>query len=234
MKLWWLHGRRGGGEWARPWTLIIAICLLVGSDVVLLALWLSGTALSPGATGAIAGAIVSGVVAVGLSGLGVIERREMRREEHLLRALDYFTGKTQRRSVGISVVEGLARSAPELHPVIVPTLVNQGIYLVSKIPDKRTDKRGSNTTNEPRVDAGDESDGDDDRGHGLTDHEKDNLDRIVTLLSDFANVDRRFRDRSLQLVRRIREKETTMAKDSSGKRDADLRNWIARLEGDKE
>lgn len=60
------------------------------------------------------------------------ERARSRHEEHVLRALDYFTGQTQRRNVGIAIVEGYWHATPSLHGVLVPLLVNQAIYLLEQ------------------------------------------------------------------------------------------------------
>jgi hypothetical protein len=93
-------------------------------------------------------ALVPGVVSVVVSGFSHLsqiraaserdelrtreleERKDVRVEELVLRSLEYFTGKTQRRSVGIAVVEGAWRDAPHLHKVFVPLLANQALYLL--------------------------------------------------------------------------------------------------------
>lgn len=60
------------------------------------------------------------------------ERTRSRHEEHVIRALDYFTGHTQRRNVGIAIVEGYWHTAPDLRGVLVPLLVNQAVYLLEE------------------------------------------------------------------------------------------------------
>ena len=56
--------------------------------------------------------------------------REGRLEEHLYDALKWFEGETQKRSVGLSVIEGnWANTA--LHPTWRGVLVNQAVYLLA-------------------------------------------------------------------------------------------------------
>ncbi|MCW2849738.1 MAG: hypothetical protein JWR90_3712 [Marmoricola sp.] len=64
------------------------------------------------------------------------ERGEQRYEDIVLRSLEYFTGGTQRRSVGVAVVEGAWDNAPNLRPIFVPLLVNQAIYLLEESKQK--------------------------------------------------------------------------------------------------
>jgi hypothetical protein len=95
-------------------------------------------------------ALVPGVISVVVSGFGHLnqlraaaerenaraseldERAGIRREELVLKSLEYFTGKTQRRSVGIAIVEGAWGTAPDLQKVFVPLLVNQAVYLLDE------------------------------------------------------------------------------------------------------
>ena len=120
--------------------------------------------------GAVLAAAVTGIISVTIATLGFLngrderddrervrtedynERREIRREEVVLRALEYFTGKTQRRNVGISIVEFHWDATPRLRGVFVPLLVNQAVYLLEQ----------SDQTSER--------------------HEADNLRRIMVLL----------------------------------------------------
>jgi hypothetical protein len=60
------------------------------------------------------------------------ERINTRQEENVLRALEYFTGQTQRRNVGIAIVEGYWHTTPHLRGILVPLLVNQAVYLLEQ------------------------------------------------------------------------------------------------------
>jgi hypothetical protein len=100
--------------------------------------------------GALAGAAVAGLASLGVGVLGYVERRRALEEAERIRDLDYaeraheritsnvfsalshFAGKTQDRSIGIAVVEGSWAEVPEFHPVLVPLLANQVIYLLSE------------------------------------------------------------------------------------------------------
>ncbi|MGW3959268.1 hypothetical protein ACWED2_05565 [Amycolatopsis sp. NPDC005003] len=58
------------------------------------------------------------------------ERTQTRQEENIFHALEYFTGRTQRRNVGISIIEGYWHDIPRLRGILIPLLVNQGKYLL--------------------------------------------------------------------------------------------------------
>ncbi|MDR7255111.1 hypothetical protein J2X46_004113 [Nocardioides sp. BE266] len=60
------------------------------------------------------------------------ERGEQRYEDIVLKSLEYFTGGTQRRSVGVAVVEGAWNNAPNLRPIFVSLLASQAIYLLDE------------------------------------------------------------------------------------------------------
>lgn len=84
-------------------------------------------------------AFVTGGVSVVVTSIGHLnqlraadEREAARYEENVIRALDYFTHGSQRRNVGISVVEGAWDRALQLRPVLVPLLLNQGVYLLDE------------------------------------------------------------------------------------------------------
>ena len=116
-------------------------------------------------------ALVPGVISVVVAGFGHLnqlraaaereharesdleERRDARLNELVVKSLEYFTGKTQRRSVGIAIVEGAWEEAPDLHRVFVPLLVNQAVYLLNE------------------------------SGQTHSTHETDNLKRIMALLT---------------------------------------------------
>ena len=62
--------------------------------------------------------------------IGYLERRQGREEERLAETLEYFVGGSQRRSVGIALIEGLWANKPRHHAVIVPLIANQIVYLL--------------------------------------------------------------------------------------------------------
>jgi hypothetical protein len=51
---------------------------------------------------------------------------------HVLDSLHWFEGKTQRRSIGISIVEGNWQRFPELWSTWTAVLANQAVYLLSE------------------------------------------------------------------------------------------------------
>jgi hypothetical protein len=109
-------------------------------------------------------ALVPGVITVVVSGFGHLnqlraasereharetdlrEREEVRFEELVLKSLEYFTGKTQRRSVGIAIVEGAWAQAPDLHRMFVPLLANQAVYLLNESGQTRSSHETDNLT----------------------------------------------------------------------------------------
>lgn len=70
------------------------------------------------------------IVAVVTLVLGFVERRSAREEDSLARTLDYFDGGSQRRSIGISLIEGIWLSKPQHHRILVPLVSNQIVYLL--------------------------------------------------------------------------------------------------------
>ena len=150
----------------------MGVVLLLVSNVIFFILWITGAHPPAGTIGAVAGAAVSGVVAVALAVVASIDRQRDRQErervmteEHLVHSFQYFTGGSggqQKRSVGISAVEGFSKEVPRLRGVFVPLLVNQVIYVLTKIPEG------------PRDEA-------------LDNHEKDNLERMIDLLNQFRS-----------------------------------------------
>jgi hypothetical protein len=61
---------------------------------------------------------------------GYRERKQAREEERLAQTLGYFDGGSQRRSIGIALIEGLWVNNPRHHDVIVPLVANQIVYLL--------------------------------------------------------------------------------------------------------
>lgn len=62
--------------------------------------------------------------------LGFLERQKKHKDDILLKATEYFTGGTQKRSIGISLIEGMIKSNQKYYDVIVPLLSNQFVYLL--------------------------------------------------------------------------------------------------------
>jgi hypothetical protein len=58
------------------------------------------------------------------------ERQVTRKEEELFKALSWFEGHTQKRNIGIAIVEGLWAELPDYHKTLIPLLANQAIYLL--------------------------------------------------------------------------------------------------------
>ena len=87
-----------------------------------------------------AGIIVGTAIAGGMTWLQARrearERERTRREQNLLAAFQYFTGRTQARSVGLSIIEASWRDTPQSLPMFIPLLVNQAIYLVTQSKEK--------------------------------------------------------------------------------------------------
>lgn len=70
------------------------------------------------------------LVAVVLAFCGYLERRAAQRADLLLKTVAYFDGGTQKRSIGISLVEGLLRKDARHREVLIPLLNNQFVYLL--------------------------------------------------------------------------------------------------------
>ena len=61
-----------------------------------------------------------------------LAEQDRRREDFLYSALRHFGGKSQERSIGISIVDGLWDTTPKLHVVYIPLLINQAVFLLSE------------------------------------------------------------------------------------------------------
>lgn len=90
--------------------------------------------------------------------LGHLERKCVRRDQHIFEALQWFGGGTQKRNIGISIVEGHWEEVSHLGRVLVTLLVNQAIYLLTHSKE------------------------------GASSHEYNNLQRIMRLLLDSVNL----------------------------------------------
>ena len=70
------------------------------------------------------------LVAVFVAWLGYAERRASQQADLLLKTVAHFEGGTQKRSIGIALVEGLLGKRAEHKGVLVPLLTNQFVYLL--------------------------------------------------------------------------------------------------------
>ena len=70
------------------------------------------------------------IVAVLTVWIGYQERTKAREQERLQQTLQYFTGGTQKRSVGIALIEGVWRHKPQYLDILLPVIANQFVYLL--------------------------------------------------------------------------------------------------------
>jgi hypothetical protein len=70
------------------------------------------------------------LVAAGTLVTGYLERKSAREQDRLGKTLDYFDGGSQRRSIGISMLEGVWLNNRRYHSVLVPLVANQIVYLL--------------------------------------------------------------------------------------------------------
>ena len=89
----------------------------------------------------IVAALVTAGAALGAVATSTWEARKRQRDDYLLSALDFLTGKTQRRSAGIAIAQGFHRKAKRLRPALVPHLVNQLLYLQTVQQEKNAATR---------------------------------------------------------------------------------------------
>jgi hypothetical protein len=75
--------------------------------------------------------------------LGYRERLATRKEDQLFKALSWFEGKTQRRSIGVAVVEGLWQEVPDYRKTLIPLLANQAIYLLAESDSSTAHERNN-------------------------------------------------------------------------------------------
>lgn len=62
--------------------------------------------------------------------LNYFEKKRISNNDLLLQAVDYFDGGTQKRSIGISLFEGLIKEKKNYSNVLIPLLTNQIVYLL--------------------------------------------------------------------------------------------------------
>ncbi len=72
----------------------------------------------------------SASVAIVLAVIAGAERYRQEKQNTLLRALEYLTGGSQKRSVGIALIEGLWYKKHPYYRAILPALTNQAVYLL--------------------------------------------------------------------------------------------------------
>lgn len=70
------------------------------------------------------------IVAVVLAITNYLDRVRERQHNLFLNALSYLTGGSQKRSVGIAIIEGLWESSEKFRHELIPALTNQAIYLL--------------------------------------------------------------------------------------------------------
>src|SRR5258708_5141214 len=70
------------------------------------------------------------VVAILQATLAFFERKKEKNDGILLKTVEYFTGGSQKRSVGISLIEGLIKEKRTYHEIVAPLLANQFVYLL--------------------------------------------------------------------------------------------------------
>ena len=107
--------------------------------------------------------------------LNYFEKKRISNNELLLQAVDYFEGGTQKRSIGISLIEGLIKEKKDYSNVLIPLLTNQLVYLLLQ------------GTNENRL------------------HEERNLIRIFNLLEELLINDkvRKNRFHNIEIIEAI-------------------------------
>lgn len=72
----------------------------------------------------------SASVAIVLAVIAAAERYRQEKQNTLIRALEYLTGGSQKRSVGIALIEGLWHKKHPYYRAVLPALTNQAVYLL--------------------------------------------------------------------------------------------------------
>jgi hypothetical protein len=88
------------------------------------------TAPSAAIYAAVIAALSSSLVAIVLAVTGFIERTGDRKRATMLNALEHLTGGSQKRSVGIALIEGMWYDSQPFARAILPALVSQAVYLL--------------------------------------------------------------------------------------------------------
>jgi hypothetical protein len=148
---------------------------------------------------ALIGASVGVMIAVVQAVLGYLERMRSRRDASLFQAFQYFDGGTQRRNIGIAIIEGLWQEAPHLRGLFIPLMVNQAIYLLTV--SEQSEAR----------------------------HEQDNLRRIMALVTAQAGAAARFAGHYRELFRAVEDKKAGRARGGVSVDAKTLDEWAGRL-----
>jgi hypothetical protein len=148
---------------------------------------------------ALIGASVGVTIAVIQAVLGYLERKRSKRDSYLFQAFQYFDGGTQRRNIGVAIIEGLWQEAPHLQGLFVPLLVNQAIYLLL----------GSEQSEAP--------------------NEQDNLRRIMGLVTTPAGPSKGFAGHYRELLRAIKDKKAGPTRAGVNVDGKNLDEWAERL-----
>ena len=156
--------------------------------------------MEPQVVGALIAATVGFVIAGLQLVLGFLERRRTKRDENIFYALQYFDGGSQRRSIGIAIVEGYWTETPHLKTIYVPLLVNQAIYLISEAKQ------------------------------AAAKHEINNLDRIITLLEDVPKREPKFSPHYGRLLQVLEARKGTASDKGVQVAEEVIDDWIRRLQ----
>lgn len=148
---------------------------------------------------ALIGASVGATIAVVQAVLNYLERKRSRRDGSLFQAFQYFDGGTQRRNIGIAIIEGLWQEAPHLQGLFIPLLVNQAIYLL--IGSEQSEAR----------------------------NEQDNLRRIMALAITPAAAAAGFAGHYRELLRAVEDKKAGRARAGVNVDTKTLDEWTGRL-----
>jgi len=131
--------------------------------------------------------------------LSYLERKHARRDQHLFEALSWFSGGTQKRNIGISVVEGYWAEIPHLRGILVTLLVNQAIYLLTQSEQYKSS------------------------------HERNNFCRIMRLLLNFIDLKERSPHQHKWLFEALNERINEKCKKGVEISMNDLKDWKDRL-----
>lgn len=81
-------------------------------------------------------ALSSSAVAIVLAFVNFYQQYWREKQQTLIHALEYLTGGSQNRSVGIALIEGLWYKGHPNHRAIIPALTNQAVYLLLETDSK--------------------------------------------------------------------------------------------------
>ena len=84
-------------------------------------------------------AIGGWAIAILLAITNLFEKLSLRKQELFVTSLQFLTGGSQRRSVGIAIIENLSSKSNKYNNGIIPALINQAVYLL--LESKQSDAR---------------------------------------------------------------------------------------------